>query len=91
MVILNTLWRGKKMAKEKDDLIERLLEDVDFSKLTPEQITGESGLLKQLTKRIVEKAMNAEMKDHLGYEKNAPEGKGSGNSRNGKSKKTLLT
>ena len=29
------------MAKEKDDLIERLLEDVDFSKLTPEQITGE--------------------------------------------------
>jgi transposase-like protein len=79
------------MAIEKDELIEKLLEDIDFSKLSPEQITGESGLLKQLTKRIVEKAMNAEMKDHLGYEKNASEGKGTGNSRNGKSSKTLLT
>ena len=79
------------MGKERDDLIERLLEDVDFSKLTPDQITGESGLLKQLTRRIVEKAMNAEMKEHLGYEKHAPDGKGTGNSRNGKSKKTLLT
>jgi len=56
------------MAKEKDDLIEKLLEDIDFSKLKPEQITGESGLLKQLTKRLVEKAMNAEMTEHLGYE-----------------------
>ena len=53
------------MAKEKDDLIEKLLENIDFSKLKPEQITGESGLLKQLTKRLVEKAMNAEMTDHL--------------------------
>jgi transposase-like protein len=56
------------MVTLKDDLIEQLLKDVDFSKLTPEQITGESGLLKQLTKRIVEKAMNVEMNDHLGYE-----------------------
>ncbi len=47
------------MAKEKDDLIEKLLEDIDFRKLKPEQITGESGLLKQLTRRLVEKAMNA--------------------------------
>jgi putative transposase len=91
MAILNTLRRGNKMAIEKDDLIEKLLEDVDFSKLTPEQITGESGLLKQLTKRIVEKAMNAEMKDHLGYEKNNPVNKNTGNSRNGTSKKTILT
>lgn len=79
------------MAKEKDNLIEKLLEDIDFSKLTPEQITGESGLLKQLTKQIVEKAMNVEMIDHLGYEKNANCGIGTGNSRNGKSRKTLLT
>jgi transposase-like protein len=79
------------MAIEKDELIEKLLEDIDFSKLSPEQITGESGLLKQLTKKIVEKAMNAEMNHHLGYEKNASEGKGTGNSRNGKSSKTLLT
>lgn len=81
----------KKMAKPKDDLIEQLLKDVDFSKLTPEQITGESGLLKQLTKRIVEKAMNAEMNNHLGYESNNPDGNNTGNSRNGTSKKTILT
>ena len=74
-----------------NDLIEQLLKDVDFSKLTPEQITGESGLLKQLTKRIVEKAMNTEMKDHLGYEINNPDGNNTGNSRNGTSKKTVLT
>lgn len=79
------------MATTKDELIEQLLKDVDFSKLTPEQITGESGLLKQLTKRIVEKAMNAEMKDHLGYEINNPDGNNTGNSRNGTSKKTILT
>lgn len=81
----------KKMAKPKDDLIEQLLKDVDFSKLTTEQITGESGLLKQLTKRIVEKAMNTEMKDHLGYEINNPDGNNTGNSRNGTSRKTVLT
>lgn len=79
------------MAKTKDDLIEQLLKDVDFSKLTPEQITGETGLLKQLTKRIVEKAMNTEMKEHLGYEVNNPDGNNTGNSRNGTSKKTILT
>ena len=79
------------MAKEKNDLIEKLLENIDFSKLKPEQITGESGLLKQLTKRLVEKAMNAEMTEHLGYEKNSDIGIGTGNSRNGNSRKTLLT
>ena len=79
------------MATSKEELVEELLKDVDFSKLTTEQITGESGLLKQLTKRIVEKAMNTEMNDHLGYEVNNPSGKNSGNSRNGTSKKTLLT
>jgi len=47
--------------------------------------------LKQLTKRIVEKAMNAEMKDHLGYDINNPDGNNSGNSRNGTSKKKILT
>jgi len=79
------------MASTKDELIEGLLKDIDFSKLTTEQITGESGLLKQLTKRIVEAAMNAEMKDHLGYEINNPDGNNTGNSRNGTSKKKILT
>jgi transposase-like protein len=79
------------MAITKDDVIEVLLQDIDFSKLTTEQITGESGLLKQLTKRIVETAMNAEMRNHLGYDINNPEGNNSGNSRNGTSKKKILT
>jgi putative transposase len=55
----------------------------------PEEIVGENGLLKQLTKAILERAMQAEMNDHLGYEKHDPVGNNSGNSRNGKSSKTL--
>jgi putative transposase len=55
----------------------------------PEDIIGENGLLKQLTKALVERAMEAELATHLGYEKHDPAGYGSGNSRNGKSKKTL--
>lgn len=45
MAILYTLLRGKKIAK-KGDIFKKLLEDVDFAILNPEQITGESGLLK---------------------------------------------
>ena len=50
---------------------------------------GENGLLKQLTKAVLERAMQAELTHHLGYEKHAPEGKNTGNSRNGNSRKTL--
>jgi len=49
----------------------------------PEDLIGETGLPKQLTKQLLERAMSAEMTEHLGYEKNAPTGKKSGNSRNG--------
>jgi len=55
----------------------------------PEDIAGENGLLKQLTKAILERALDAELTDHLGYEKHDPAGYKSGNSRNGKSRKTL--
>ena len=41
----------------------------------PEDLTGEKGMLKRLAKRLVERAMAAEMTQHLGYEKNAPKGK----------------
>jgi transposase-like protein len=50
---------------------------------------GENGLLKQLTKAILERAMQAEMTEHLGYEKHDPAGYNSGNSRNGKSHKKV--
>jgi putative transposase len=55
----------------------------------PEDLIGEQGLLKQLTKALVERAMHAELTHHLGYEKHDSGGKGSGNSRNGTSTKTL--
>jgi putative transposase len=68
-----------------DELLDELMKN--YKK--PEDLIGESGLLKQLTKALVERAMKAEMTAHLGYEKNDPAGKKSGNSRNGKSKKTI--
>jgi len=66
-------------------LIDKLLADYK----RPEDIVGENGLLKQLTKAVLERAMNAELTDHLGYEKHDPVGHKSGNSRNGKSSKKL--
>lgn len=68
-----------------DELLDILMKD--YKK--PEDLIGENGLLKQLTKRLLERAMQAEMTDHLGYDKHAPTGKNSGNSRNGTSKKTV--
>ncbi|EKG0000641.1 transposase, partial [Vibrio cholerae] len=68
-----------------DKLIDQLLEGYD----SPDDILGEAGLLKQLTKKVAERALNAEMEQHLGYAKHAPEGRNSGNSRNGKSSKKL--
>ena len=69
----------------KDELLEELLKDYK----NPEDLLGKDGLLKELTKRLLEKAMESELTHHLGYEKHSPAGKKSGNSRNGKSSKTL--
>src|SRR6266487_3944648 len=66
-------------------LIDKLL--ADYKK--PEDIIGEQGLLKQLTKALLERAMQAEMTDHLGYAKHDQAGNNSGNSRNGKTTKAL--
>jgi putative transposase len=67
------------------DLIDQLLADYK----SPEDVLGENGLLKQLTKAVLERALKAELSHHLGYEKHDPTGNNSGNCRNGKSKKTL--
>ncbi len=73
-------------SKQKQDaLLDELLKDYS----DPKEILGEHGLLKQLTKRVVERALEGEMREHLGYEVHAAEGRGSGNSRNGKSGKTV--
>ena len=54
-------------------------------------LTGPDGLLKQLTKTVLETALNEEMTEHLGYEKHDPAGAGTGNIRNGTRPKTVLT
>jgi putative transposase len=72
------------MAIEKD-LLDRLL--ADYKK--PEDLIGETGLLKQLTKALLERALEAELTDHLGHEKHAPIATTGGNARNGKSAKTI--
>lgn len=66
-------------------LIDALLGDYQ----KPEDLIGQNGLLKQLTKALVERALQAEMTHHLGYGKHESVRNESGNTRNGKSKKTL--
>ena len=68
-----------------DELLDLLMKD--YKK--PEDLIGENGLLKQLTKRLLERAMQSEITEHLGYEKHAQSGNNSGNSRNGGYKKTI--
>lgn len=72
-------------TRPTDDLIDQLLQDYT----TPEQILGEGGLLKQLTKRVVERTLSAEISHHLQQEANRAEPVK--NSRNGTSKKTSLS
>jgi putative transposase len=66
-------------------LIDQLL--AEYKK--PEDIIGENGLLKQLTKALLERALSAELTEHVGYAKHDSAGNNSGNSRNGKTKKGL--
>ena len=58
---------------------------------TEEEITGPGGLLSQLTKRLVERALEVELTDHLGYEPHQEPPGGAGNTRNGSTPKTLIT
>jgi putative transposase len=79
---------GLKMTLPKalpNDLIDSLLSN--YKK--PEDLIGENGLLKQLTKALVERALQAEMAEHLGHNKHEPVTNSAGNARNGKSQKTL--
>ncbi len=66
-------------------LIDEMIKDCK----TPEDFLGESGIIKTFVKSIFERALNAELSTHLGYDKYDPAGKNSGNSRNGSSKKTV--
>lgn len=68
-----------------------LLDELLAHYKNPEDLIGPNGLLKQLTGALVERALEAEMTHHLGYEKHDPAGRGTENSRNGKGSKTLKT
>jgi putative transposase len=76
------------MTREiKPELLDELLSGVS----SPDDLMGDAGLFRQLKKALMERALGGELTHHLGYEKNDPAGRGSGNSRNGHSGKTVLT
>lgn len=75
------------MTEIRNELLDELLKDYK----NPEDLMGKNGLLKQLTKRLLERAMNAELDHHLGYQKHEASPAKRDNSRNGHGKKTVLT
>ena len=78
--------------RRRDDTIpDELLDQLLSNYKTPEDLTGDDGLFKQLKARLLERVLEAEMTDHLGYEKHDPVGRELPNARNGVSRKTLKT
>ena len=75
------------MKQIPEELLEQLLEGYE----KPEDLLGSDGLLANLQKAVMERALEAELTAHLGYERHDPAGRGSGNSRNGHGSKTVLT
>jgi putative transposase len=72
--------------RRQEELLDEFLKDYHG----PESFWGESGLLAQLKKKLIERALEAEIGNHLGYRKHDPKGRHSGNSRNGKGKKQIV-
>jgi putative transposase len=77
------------MSTKKHEVPEELLSGLLANYKKPEDLIGENGLLKQLTKLLVERALDAELTEHLGHERHETVANTAGNTRNGKSKKTL--
>src|SRR6202012_500348 len=75
----------------KELLPNELIDQLMGGARSGEEITGQGGLLSQLTKRMVERAMEVERTDHLGYEAHQEPPGGAGNTRNGSTPKTLIT
>src|ERR687886_3073154 len=73
------------MPPIQPELLDELLKD--YRK--PEDLLGDNGLHQQLTKALVERALDSELTHHLGYEKHSSAGDNSGNSRNGTTPKTM--
>lgn len=78
-------------VKKDKTKFDEFIDEVVQSGKSADELMQEGGLLKELFKRVAERALEAEMAVHLGYEKHAVEGRGTGNSRNGRSRKKVLT
>jgi putative transposase len=79
---------GVPVSEGLSDEVARLVEQAQFEGV---QLTGEDGLLPEMIRQAVEAALQGELTSHLGYERYAVEGRGSGNSRNGSTAKTVQT
>jgi len=75
----------------REQLPDALIDELLAGAQTEQEIVGPGGLLAGLTKRLVERAMEVELTDHLGYEHGQPPPGGTGNTRNGSTPKTLTT
>src|SRR3546814_5139380 len=71
---------GDPAGEARRELADQLVEE---ARATGVSLVGPGGLLADITKRVLETGLEVEMSEHLGYDKHAPEGDGSGNSRNG--------
>lgn len=83
-----TVVKRTKRAKPDPDLL-KLADSLLANYKKPEDLIGENGLLKQLTKMLVERALEVEMTDYLGHDKSGMVTNDSANTRNGHSAKTL--
>jgi transposase-like protein len=81
-------WPGERKEKDQWDQVP---DQIDFTGWTQKEVPGQKGLIKQLTGRMLQRALEWEMDLHLGYPKHDPAGDGSGDSRNGYPPKTVLT
>ena len=79
----------EKQSAKEGVISEAVLDEVMSGYEKTEDLLGDDGLFNELERRLIEKALCAELTDHLGYEKNDPAGRGSGNSRKGHSTKRL--
>lgn len=78
-------------TKTTTDMLDAFIKDHLAQGKHPKELLAKDGLLGQLTKALVERCLEAEMDDHLGYEKNERTGRGGENRRNGYTKKTVIT
>ena len=72
-------------------ITDEMLDEMIGTAKTQDDVFGKDGLLNTLSKRLLERMFDSELTHHLGYEKHAVEGRNSGNSRNGKTTKTIKT